>query len=464
MLNDETILEILGNLFIKYSYVKNLSEYTKEVLENTNEYLNKKSNTNINKERMFKIIEANLLNILSSKFNDEKFALEITNSYIYSNILYKNNYTLNIKEINKLINYFNLFSYNPSFDFLSTLIGNNTILNDLIKCICDEKITEIKTKDVFEIFDSEILSILVEIYCSKNNIDIFENNKEDDLLDLETTDILRMYLNEISQVNLLTKDEEQILAKRIEKGDAEAKKIMVESNLRLVVSIAKKYRTNASLSLLDLIQEGNLGLMRAIDKYDVSKGYRFSTYATWWIRQSIQRAIAEQGKTIRIPVHLVEKMNKISYTKNILSNELNRETTEAEVAERLDMSTEQLRKILKLNEELISLQTTIGEDEDTQLEDFVSTQDSLFGTIIDIENNIGSYELMDVLENVLTEKELQVIKYRFGFIDNNPRTLEEIGKMYGVTRERIRQIEAKSLRKLRLKGNKKRLENLLDGY
>ena len=272
-------------------------------------------------------------------------------------------------------------------------------------------------------------------------------------------DPVRMYLKEIGKVPLLTAEEEIELAKRMEIGDEEAKKKLAEANLRLVVSIAKRY-VGRGMLFLDLIQEGNLGLIKAVEKFDYRKGFKFSTYATWWIRQAITRAIADQARTIRIPVHMVETINKLIRVSRQLLQELGREPTPDEIAESMNMPVERVREILKISQEPVSLETPIGEEEDSHLGDFI--QDDQVPVPADAAAfTLLKEQLEEVLET-LTEREQKVLRLRFGLDDGRARTLEEVGKVFNVTRERIRQIEAKALRKLRHPSRSRKLKDYLD--
>ncbi len=294
-----------------------------------------------------------------------------------------------------------------------------------------------------------------------------ETRQEDefDLTDLSVppgikiNDPVRMYLKEIGRVPLLSAEDEIQLAKRIEEGDEEAKRRLAEANLRLVVSIAKRY-VGRGMLFLDLIQEGNMGLIKAVEKFDYRKGYKFSTYATWWIRQAITRAIADQARTIRIPVHMVETINKLIRISRQLLQELGREPSAEEIAAEMDMSPEKVREIQKIAQEPVSLETPIGEEDDSHLGDFIPDEDALAPA------DAAAYELLkEQLEDVLdtlTEREENVLRLRFGLDDGRTRTLEEVGKVFGVTRERIRQIEAKALRKLRHPSRSKRLKDFLE--
>ncbi|MHA7962741.1 RNA polymerase sigma factor RpoD [Paenibacillus sp. CAU 1782] len=287
-------------------------------------------------------------------------------------------------------------------------------------------------------------------------------NFDDDLAlppGIKINDPVRMYLKEIGRVPLLSADDEIELAIRIENGDEEAKRRLAEANLRLVVSIAKRY-VGRGMLFLDLIQEGNMGLIKAVEKFDHQKGFKFSTYATWWIRQAITRAIADQARTIRIPVHMVETINKLIRVSRQLLQELGREPTPEEIAVEMELSTEKVREIMKIAQEPVSLETPIGEEDDSHLGDFIEDQEALAPA------DAAAYELLkEQLEDVLdtlTEREENVLRLRFGLDDGRTRTLEEVGKVFGVTRERIRQIEAKALRKLRHPSRSKRLKDFLE--
>ncbi|MFQ7263355.1 MAG: RNA polymerase sigma factor RpoD [Lachnospiraceae bacterium] len=318
-------------------------------------------------------------------------------------------------------------------------------------------------------------------YLEKNNIDVLKLQESDDdvllpededmeEIELDKIDLsvpdgvsiddpVRMYLKEIGKVPLLTAEEEIELAKKMEHGDQEAKKRLAEANLRLVVSIAKRY-VGRGMLFLDLIQEGNLGLIKAVEKFDYRKGYKFSTYATWWIRQAITRAIADQARTIRIPVHMVETINKLIRVSRQLLQELGREPTPEEIAEEMDMPVERVREILKISQEPVSLETPIGEEEDSHLGDFI--QDDNVPVPADAATFTLLKEQLDEVLSTLTEREQKVLILRFGLEDGRARTLEEVGKEFNVTRERIRQIEAKALRKLRHPSRSRKLKDYLE--
>ena len=295
---------------------------------------------------------------------------------------------------------------------------------------------------------------------TKEDADFFVSQSDDDILKgVNIDDPVRMYLKEIGKVSLLSANEEVELAKRMEDGDEEAKKQLAEANLRLVVSIAKRY-VGRGMLFLDLIQEGNLGLIKAVEKFDYTKGFKFSTYATWWIRQAITRAIADQARTIRIPVHMVETINKLIRIKRQLLQELGRDATPEEIALEMEMEPEKVREILKIAQEPVSLETPIGEEEDSHLGDFIPDDE------VQAPSDVATFTLLrEQLSNVLhtlTDREQKVLRLRFGLDDGRARTLEEVGKEFDVTRERIRQIEAKALRKLRHPSRSKKLKDYLE--
>ena len=331
---------------------------------------------------------------------------------------------------------------------------------EVLDAFAGDELTPEKLDRIYDFLDKKHVDVLKMSNDDDMDPDLFSEDEDadpEDEIDVEHIDLsvpegigvddpVRMYLKEIGKVPLLSPDEEIELAKKIELGDEEAKKKLAESNLRLVVSIAKRY-AGRGMQLLDLIQEGNLGLIKAVEKFDYRKGYKFSTYATWWIRQAITRAIADQARTIRIPVHMVETINRLVRTQRQLVQKLGREATPEELAKELDMPVERVREIMKISQDPVSLETPIGEEEDSHLGDFIQDNN------VEVPADAATYtllheQLMDVL-STLTEREQKVLRLRFGLDDGRPRTLEEVGRQFNVTRERIRQIEAKALRKLR---------------
>lgn len=342
---------------------------------------------------------------------------------------------LSTEKIEQITDYLN----DKGIDVLRTDLNDDSILMDF----------EDDLKGLDELDDEDLENLEAEIDLDLSDL---ENN-------INIEDHVRMYLKEIGKVPLLTSDEEVELARRMEEGDEEAKARLAEANLRLVVSIAKRY-VGRGMQLLDLIQEGNLGLMKAVKKFDYKKGYKFSTYATWWIRQAITRAIADQARTIRIPVHMVETINKLLRVSRQLLQELGREPTNEEIAERMDISVSRVREIMKISQDPISLETPIGEEEDSHLGDFI--KDENITSPADAAAFVLLKEQLNEVMSTLTDREQEVLKLRFGLDDGRTRTLEEVGKEFNVTRERIRQIEAKALRKLRHPSRSRKLKDFLD--
>ena len=375
-------------------------------------------------------------------------------------------------------------------ELLSTGRKNGQITESQIK----DTLSDIDADDgnnldqIYQVFDNEGIEVVDEqggqqssnaktsesknASSTKDHSNADKEEEELDDMDLEDTDLdlsvpdgvgiddpVKMYLKEIGKVPLLTKEEEQELGKRMEEGDESAKQELAAANLRLVVSIAKKY-VGRGMLFLDLIQEGNLGLIKAVEKFDYTKGYKFSTYATWWIRQAITRSIADQARTIRVPVHMVETINKLIRVTRHLVQELGREPTVDEIADEMDMDPDKVREVKKIAQEPVSLETPIGEEEDSYLGDFIEDEDapspSAAASFMLLQD-----QLDDVLDS-LTDREKRVLELRFGVEDGRSRTLEEVGKEFGVTRERIRQIEAKALRKLRHPSRSKKLKDYLD--
>ena len=365
---------------------------------------------------------------------------------------------------------------------LKTLVGigkkkkNILELQEINDVFSDMELEAEQMDKIFEYLEAQGIDILripeeVGVDDLPDDIDLMLVTEEDDVeVDMEKIDLsvpdgisiedpVRMYLKEIGKVPLLSADEEIDLAKRMSEGDEDAKKRLAEANLRLVVSIAKRY-VGRGMLFLDLIQEGNLGLIKAVEKFDYQKGFKFSTYATWWIRQAITRAIADQARTIRIPVHMVETINKLIRVSRQLLQELGREPMPEEIAKEMDMPVERVREILKISQEPVSLETPIGEEEDSHLGDFIQ-DDNVPVPAEAAAQTLLKEQLNEVLDT-LTEREQKVLRLRFGMNDGRARTLEEVGKEFDVTRERIRQIEAKALRKLRHPSRSRKLRDYLD--
>lgn len=330
------------------------------------------------------------------------------------------------------------------------------------KSVTDEELLNKIEKFAFDPADIENLYKVLE----ENGITVVEQtvSKNDQLIqkimsEVNIDDSVKMYLKDIGRVPLLTADEELLLAQQMGEGDAEAKNKLINANLRLVVSIAKRY-VGRGMQFLDLIQEGNLGLMKAVDKFDYTKGFKFSTYATWWIRQAITRSIADQARTIRIPVHMVETINKLVKVSRLLLQQLGREPTQAEIAEAMGITEDRVIEIQKIAQDPVSLETPIGEEDDSHLGDFI--EDTNVTAPIDVAEAKMLKEQVEEILNTLAPREAMVLILRYGLRDNRPRTLEEVGKVFNVTRERIRQIEAKALRRLKNPNKTKKLRDFLD--
>ena len=339
-------------------------------------------------------------------------------------------------------------TYEELAEELKGLEVSSDLLDELYNALMENDISVISESDLDDDSEEEDGGNLEDIL------------KDDSIAkELTINDPVRMYLKEIGKISLLSLDEETELSKKIAEGDEMAKNRLAESNLRLVVSIAKRY-VGRGMLFLDLIQEGNIGLMKAVEKFDATKGYKFSTYATWWIRQAITRAIADQARTIRVPVHMVETINKLSRFQRQLTLELNREPTDEELAEKMNMSPEKIREVIKIAQDPVSLETPIGEEEDSHLGDFVPDESNMSPEDFTVHEMLKE-EISDVLLT-LTEREEQVLRLRFGLDDGSSKTLEEVGQMFGVTRERIRQIEAKALRKLRHPSRSRKLKDFLN--
>ena len=344
--------------------------------------------------------------------------------------------------------------------------GNGGVLTygELMTALQEQELTPDEIDDLYETFSNKGIEIVDDSNRAQAEGD---EDKAEEEVDIDLSipegisidDPVRMYLKEIGRVPLLSADEEIALAKRMEAGDEEAQKELAEANLRLVVSIAKRY-VGRGMLFLDLIQEGNLGLIKAVEKFDYNKGYKFSTYATWWIRQAITRAIADQARTIRIPVHMVETINKLIRVSRQLLQQLGREPSPEEIAEAMEISVERVREIMKIAQEPVSLETPIGEEEDSHLGDFIEDQDA--PAPAEAASFMLLKEQLEEVLDTLTEREERVLRLRFGLDDGRARTLEEVGQNFGVTRERIRQIEAKALRKLRHPSRSRKLKDFLD--
>ena len=345
--------------------------------------------------------------------------------------------------------------------------GGTLTYGELVEALQTQDLSPDEIDNMYDTFSRKGIEIIDDSNSNDQSDDEVDIDDKDDEVEIDLSvpegvsidDPVRMYLKEIGRVPLLTAEEEVVLAKRMQEGDEMAQKRLAEANLRLVVSIAKRY-VGRGMLFLDLIQEGNLGLIKAVEKFDYTKGYKFSTYATWWIRQAITRAIADQARTIRIPVHMVETINKLIRVSRQLLQQLGREPSPEEIAKEMDISVERVREIMKIAQEPVSLETPIGEEEDSHLGDFIEDQDA--PAPADAASFMLLKEQLEEVLDTLTPREEKVRRLRFGLDDGRARTLEEVGQNFGVTRERIRQIEAKALRKLRHPSRSRKLKDFLD--
>ena len=375
-------------------------------------------------------------------------SFELINNYINLKLKNIKTYDEAINNFEKLNLFFETYNYLPNPDLLVELINNNSTFYDMIEKIVKENYSQIVLGKSEDIFDNNTLIMSIETYCMLKDIGIKENKEElDKIIESETTNSVKMYLKEIGRIPLLTIEEVRELAKKVAQGDSNAKKKLTESNLRLVVSIAKKY-TDKGLPFLDLIQEGNIGLMTAVERYDVDKGFKFSTYATWWIKQAIYRSLVNKGRTIRLPNHIFDKV--VSYKQAFieLEKKLNREPTIEEMASQLEISISNSAELYKLQNDVTSINIKVGKDEETELGEFISSTDETPEDIV-IESAL-KLDVRKLLHDCnLKEREIDILMLRYGFNEKNPMTLEEVGQKYGLTRERVRQIEAKAIMKIR---------------
>ncbi|MCR5438186.1 MAG: RNA polymerase sigma factor RpoD [Selenomonas sp.] len=345
--------------------------------------------------------------------------------------------------------------------------GGTLTYGELVEALQTQDLSPDEIDNMYDMFSTKGIEIIDDSNSGDQQDDDVDSDDKDEEVEIDLSvpegvsidDPVRMYLKEIGRVPLLTAEEEVALAKRMQDGDEVAQKRLAEANLRLVVSIAKRY-VGRGMLFLDLIQEGNLGLIKAVEKFDYTKGYKFSTYATWWIRQAITRAIADQARTIRIPVHMVETINKLIRVSRQLLQQLGREPAPEEIAKEMEITVERVREIMKIAQEPVSLETPIGEEEDSHLGDFIEDQDA--PAPADAASFMLLKEQLEEVLDTLTPREEKVLRLRFGLDDGRARTLEEVGQNFGVTRERIRQIEAKALRKLRHPSRSRKLKDFLD--
>lgn len=454
MINDN----ILEKIYDKYKYL-NLSfeEFNNISMIEINNITKKFGSADLYLKYVKECLNNKFDKLVQEKLNNTNESIIILNNYIDIYLKETDKYEKAISYLKKLNLFFATYDFTPNPDLIIQLVSKNTIIKKILSVIVEENITLIKNRKLNGRFDDNII-FFIETYCMLNDIVIpdeeFDVN-DFNLSNSNAVDSVKMYLSEIGRTPLLKSEEEKQLFLKILDGDEKAKKLFVESNLRLVVSVAKRYQNNG-LDLLDLIQEGNIGLMKAVERFDITKGYKFSTYATWWINQSIRIAVVSKSRSIRIPTHLSEKIAKYKRVKYYLENKLNREPTRNELAEEMNISVEDIVKLQTLQTDVISFNMHVGEDDETELGDLIVADEPLLEETVN--SNLLSEEIVKVFEDLnLTPKEIGVIKMRFGLDNGISMTLEEVGKYYGITRERVRQIEAKTLRKIRKSRHVKRL-------
>ena len=445
----EYFLPIIDDIYKSFSYLDlSKKDYYTYVIGRIE--LSKKEDIGIDKyeDYLKKVIRKYLSNKVSNSLSSPH-SFNIIDNYIKCKFIKIIDYNDAVKCFDKLSLFFDTYDYDITLECIVYLIKNNVIFKNMVSLIINSKLDEIVKGKSETIFSNSLLISSIEIYCEQNNIEIKENPdfSISEVYDKKTNDSLLLYLSEIGKAKLLTKEEEYNLSKRVQQGDEISKNELIEHNLKLVVSIARRYQ-NRGLSLLDLIQEGNLGLITAAERFDPDRGFKFSTYATWWIRQSIGRAIADTSRNIRIPVHLHEKINFYRATKAKLMNRFNREPTDIEIAKEMNVDVSKIGEYEKLIADTISLNAFVDEAKETEFGDFISSDDEpVEDSMI---NKLLLDDIMRLLDSVrLSEKEKNIIILRYGLLGQRSHTLEEIGKIYGVTRERIRQIESKVLRRLR---------------
>jgi len=453
LVNDLT--SFIDYLCNKYAFLAKNAVIKKMILDDIRFYYENLNDYNVSKiENIKKEVVKSLDKEVLNKLNNHNKCLTIVNNYINNKFRKVNDYNEAIFCVHDLSDFFNYYDFSYDIDFLIELINKNKILNNNLKVLVDKNIENIKKIDKIKDFKDGNILKLVSAYCINNNIHSFDDSEEIDVkvennLDLmETSDLVKAYLKEIGKEQVLTKEEEQKLAKLSKDGDEEAKKKLIESNLKLVASIAKHYN-NRGLSFLDLIQEGNIGLIKAVDKFDYTKGYKFSTYATWWIRQAITRSIADYGRTIRIPVHMSEVISKFNTTSNNLMLRLGRNPSVEEIAKEMNLSKERVEYIMKVEREPVSYDVPIGEEQDSSLKYFIPDYEAI-SPMEDVIAKVEKEELDNYLL-CLTEKEEFIMRLRNGLGGFKYFTLNEVGALLGVTRERIRQVEAKAFKKLRFR-------------
>lgn len=448
----EILLPTINNLYKTVDYIGiTKEEFYNLVLREVNKSKRTYKGDIVYIEYIKKRMNIVLGNQVKNNLLEPETAIIIINNYINKHLIKSDEYEDSIKNLKELDKFFKTYNYIPNPDVLLQIIEENSAFYKMIESIMKKHRTQIISGNLEKIFDDGTITLIIDTYCMLNNIEIKESEEfEKDNIDLgnfELTDSVKTYLREIGRRPLLSLEEERKLAQRISQSDSYARKIFIESNLKLVVSIARRY-IGRGLSFLDLVQEGNLGLMTAVDKFDVNRGLKFSTYATHWIKQAITRAIADKGRNVRVPVYIYEKIGAYKKAITNLETRLNRQPTINEIANEMGLSIPEVTKLYKLQSDTVSINTLIGDDEDTELENFIPASEE---TTEDVAI-VGTMQLQvrKLLEDCnLKSREIEVLRLRFGFNDREPMTLEEVGKKFGITRERVRQIESKALMKIR---------------
>lgn len=453
----DILLPLIDNIYKKTDYI-NISknefyELALNEIENSkNLYKGDILYNKFIKKRIEIVLAEKTKRILSN--SDD--AIIVINNYINKYFKKTTTYEDSVKSIKKLDSFFKLFHYLPNLDILLEIVRENQIFFEAIQLIVDRHKNQIISGDIEKVFDNNTIILIIESYCMLNNIEIKESgdldSKDYNDSNLEITDNVKAYLLDMGKRKLLSAEEERELAIRIKQGDRKAREQFIESNLRLVVSVARKYM-GSGVALLDLIQEGNIGLMTAVDKYDVERGCKFSTYATYWIRQAIMRAIADKGRNVRVPVHIYEKIGNYTKTVTNLEAKLNRQPTVNEIANEMGISISEVTKLYQLQKDTVSINTLIGDDEEKELEDFIPASEETTEDIAIVET--VQYELKDQVTKIfqdcnLKQREIEVLMLRFGLGDAEPMSLNEVGEKFKITRERVRQIESKALKKIRM--------------
>ena len=444
----DSLSSLIWELYEKYSYLnlskKDYKKLVMSVIKQTKETYNGRIDYNI---YLSNNLKQELSKILLVRLNNDKYSFNIIDNYINKNIQGSYQYADSIEKFNNIHRFLNKYNYSITPDVIIKLFNNNKIFTSIIKTIFNYNYNVIITGKIDDYIEDTTLLLVLDIYCAYNNIEIKDKEELEDDAILKG-DSVHQYLQEISKIPLLSVEQEKELGIRLANKDKKARQRLIEANLRLVIRMAKKSQ-GRGLDFLDLIQEGNIGLINAVEKFDVSLGYKFSTYATWWIRQAIDRAIYDKGKNIRIPVHLNEQISRLNTVSRVLEKELGRTPSIEEVAKKMRISVTRAEELSKVDQDTVSLSAPVGEDEDSELGDFIPSEEKGPDDIV-LNGMLRKY-LDEIIDSInASEREKYIIRLRYGFIDGDEHTLESIGAEFGITRERIRQLEAKTLNKIRM--------------